>query len=171
MVSLNIQEREEQRALNNGMSRSIWGLLLCWLPLVGLLLSIIGFLKVAVRVTQQHRVRYVAFFTLSFIILAINIGTITGGIWVLTQRSEWVQDAKVKVLSALQLNDYLNPAPFVPEDNYNEGGYYEGNYNEGEYIDPNSPDGMILYDDMQYDENGYPIEDVSTDIIFTKPNH
>lgn len=81
-------EREEGRLLRRGYAHSWAGLLLCWLPVVGLLLSASGFIRVMVRLTRRHRKRRRAYLVFSFIALAVCTGMLLGEIWVYSRDPE-----------------------------------------------------------------------------------
>lgn len=74
-------EREEGRLLRRGFVHSWAGLLLCWLPVVGLLFSVSGFWRVMVRLTKRHRKRRKAYLAFSFIALFVCTGVLLGEIW------------------------------------------------------------------------------------------
>ncbi len=84
-------EREEGRRLKKGFGHSVAGLLTCWLPVVGLLLSVSGFLRVMVRVTKRHRARRRGYLAFSFIVLAICTGVLLGEIWVYSRDPDILQ--------------------------------------------------------------------------------
>lgn len=74
-------EREECAKMGRGLWHSIFALLLCWLPLVGLALAISGFVRQVVRMTVQHRARRVIFTIISFIVLVACIGVLVGEVY------------------------------------------------------------------------------------------
>ena len=82
------QEREEARLLKKGFMHSCISLLLCWLPVVGLLLSISGFWRVFVRLTQKHRVKRAACLVFAFLCLVACTGVLLGEVWVYSRDPE-----------------------------------------------------------------------------------
>lgn len=75
-------EREEARLMRKGFLHSLAGLLLCWLPGVGLLLAISGFVRVMVRITRKFRARRRAYLAFSVIALLLCTGALLGEVWV-----------------------------------------------------------------------------------------
>ncbi|NLG24930.1 MAG: hypothetical protein GX558_06215, partial [Clostridiales bacterium] len=70
------QEREERVKMGRGMLTSIFGLIFCWVPLLGLLLSSVGFVKVSMRLTTRHRARYATYFIATLLILILCTGAL-----------------------------------------------------------------------------------------------
>ena len=70
-------ERDENRKMNQGFENSLFALFLCWLPLVGLLLAMMGFFRQIVRLTDAHRVKHVFFSMFCTLVLIICIGALT----------------------------------------------------------------------------------------------
>ena len=81
-------EREEGRLLRKGLAHSWAGLLLCWLPVIGLAFSASGFWRVMVRLTRRHRKRRKAYLAFSFIVLFICTGVLLGEIWIYSRDPE-----------------------------------------------------------------------------------
>lgn len=75
-------EREEGRLLKRGFVHSCIGLTTCWLPLVGLLFSASGFIRIMVRLTRRHRRRRKKCLVFSFLVLALCTAMLLGEIWV-----------------------------------------------------------------------------------------
>ncbi len=71
-------ERAERAKIARGMWESLFGLIFSWLPGVGLILSVAGFCRQVVRMTEAHRVR--RFFALVFasVVLVASIGALVG---------------------------------------------------------------------------------------------
>ena len=67
-------EREEARLLRKGHVRSWIGLLLSWLPLVGLLFAAGGFFRCKVRLTRKHRRRRAAYLAFAALVMAVAVG-------------------------------------------------------------------------------------------------
>jgi len=81
-------EREEGRLLRRGFAHSCTGLALCWLPPVGLLFAVSGFLRVMVRLTKRHRKKRKACLAFAFLSLTVCIGVLLGEIWVYSRDPE-----------------------------------------------------------------------------------
>jgi len=71
-------ERAECAKISRGLWESLFGLIFSWLPGVGLILSVAGFCRQAVRLTEVHRVR--RFFSMIFasVVLVVSIGGLVG---------------------------------------------------------------------------------------------
>jgi len=67
-------ERAECAKISRGLWESLFGLIFSWLPLVGLVLSVSGFCRQAVRMTEAHKAR--RFFSMAFasVVLVVAIG-------------------------------------------------------------------------------------------------
>lgn len=145
MSETNMNDRAERAKLASGMSNSIVGLCLFWVPIVGLIMTVVGFFRVTVRMLPNNRVRHLVCFVLALTFLAADLGALIGGAWVLTQRPEWVENGKTWMIKKLQLESVFSP----PADNfaggdpyYNEGGLPIGDENgfDGIIDDPNATD-------------------------------
>ena len=78
------QEREERRGMGRGLRASVIALCLCWLPVVGLLLAAIGFIRVAGRVTQAHKARQAVYLAVSLVVLIVCSGALAAEAYVYT---------------------------------------------------------------------------------------
>jgi hypothetical protein len=61
-----------------GMWESLFGLIFCWLPGVGLILSVVGFCRQMVRLTEIHKARKALYTLLSGAVLVVCIGALVG---------------------------------------------------------------------------------------------
>ena len=95
------QEREERRGLGRGMVVSIFGLLFCWVPLLGLLLAGLGFGRVASRVTGRHKGRKAGYCFMSFLILAAATAVLMAECYFYVQNPNIIQEAGMKVYTLL----------------------------------------------------------------------
>ena len=71
-------ERAEGAKISRGLWESLFGLIFSWLPLVGLVLSVTGFCRQAVRLTEAHRVRRFFSMTFASVVLVVAIGGLVG---------------------------------------------------------------------------------------------
>ncbi len=64
--------------MSRGLWESLFGLVFSWLPGVGLLFSVAGFCRQAVRLTEAHKARRV--FTMAFasVVLVVSVGGLVG---------------------------------------------------------------------------------------------
>jgi hypothetical protein len=85
-------ERSERAKIARGMWESLFGLIFCWLPGVGLLLSVAGFCRQVVRLTEAYRVR--RFFALVFasVVLVASIGALMGEAYLYSRNPAIVSD-------------------------------------------------------------------------------
>ncbi len=89
-------EKEERRFMRSGFVRSLLGILLCWLPLVGQLLSVSGYLRQAVRLTRKHRVR-LAFATIFAVLsVIISIGALSAELYIYAKRPDIMEQVKTE---------------------------------------------------------------------------
>ncbi|MGI6172958.1 MAG: hypothetical protein ACOYI8_03560 [Christensenellales bacterium] len=94
-------EKEERRFMRSGFVRSLLGILLCWLPLVGQMLSISGYLRQAVRLTRKHRVR-LAFATIFAVLsVVVSIGALCTELYVYAKRPDIVEQVKTEAQKLL----------------------------------------------------------------------
>lgn len=89
------QDREERTKMGQGMIFAVAGLVLCWLPVVGLLLSIIGFIKLAVRITQRHKKRLVVYTIVGLLSLVVSTGALLGEVWVYSRNPNVLEEVKL----------------------------------------------------------------------------
>ena len=135
------QEREERRALGKGMRTSVIGAVLCWLPLVGLLLSSIGFVQVNRRITNAHRKRQRVYVIVSLLILILCTGVLVTEAYVYTHDPYLVNDMKEWVLDKITGGSYYGGyyyydstyQEYSEQYYYNEDAYtYSEDYEGGE---------------------------------------
>ncbi len=134
------QEREEKRKMNRGVTTSVVALLLCWLPVVGLLLAAIGFIGVIRCITEKHRKRFVASMIAVTLILIVNAGVLSAEVYAYSRDPDIVQNAGTWLLETItgeHADDY----------NYMGGEDYSGDY-QGLGMDGD------LFSDGFYDADG-----------------
>lgn len=100
------QEREERRAMGRGMRRSVVSLFLCWLPVVGVLLSASGFIGICRRVTRAHRVRRTVYLILSLLILILCTGVLFTEAYVYTHDPYLFADLRDWALDTITGGEY-----------------------------------------------------------------
>ncbi len=115
-------ERDESSKMGRGFWHSTFGILLCWVPGLGLLLSISGFCRQAVRLTEKHRVRWLLLLLYGLISLCVSIGAILGGLYAYSRDQQvfvkyatqgWhALTGQTALPGQLPVNDYTgNPNP------------------------------------------------------------
>ncbi len=103
--------------MGRGLRASVIALLLCWLPVVGLLLSAVGFIHVAGRVTQAHKARQVVYLAVSLVVLIVCSGALAAEAYVYTHDPYLVADVRDWVLDKVTGGSYY-------------GGYYDDTYQQ-----------------------------------------
>jgi len=84
------QEREERSKLGRGMVLSLFGLIFCWVPVLGQLLTTVGFIQVIARFTQAHRVRQVVYSMISFVFVGASVGALMLTLWMYGQNPDFI---------------------------------------------------------------------------------
>jgi hypothetical protein len=74
-------EREEREAMGRGLWHSLFGILFCWLPGVGLAFGVSGFARQVVRLTQRYRVRLAFYLLASVLSLAVCIAVLAAELY------------------------------------------------------------------------------------------
>ena len=128
------QEREERRALGRGMRTSIFALILFWVPLLGLILSSVGFIRINRRITNVHRKRQRVYVVISLVILLICTAALFYEAWIYTHEPYIFTDIKNSILERLTDGGYYG-GYYYYDDTYEQytQQYYE---NEGAYTYP-----------------------------------
>lgn len=137
------QEREEKRRIASGVKTSVFGLILCWVPVLGALLSSIGFVRVCGTITQRYRKRFRTGLLVTLIILIISLSVLTFEVyqythypWIVDDMSNWFME---RILGQYT-DSYDYGGQYVPSMGmddvlysgaYNENGYYN---DRGEFI-------------------------------------
>lgn len=122
-------ERDECAKMWRGFWHSTFGILLCWVPLVGLLLSISGFARQMVRMTEQYKKRLFLFIVYGLLSLMVSIGAIVYGLYSYSRDPDILSKATLQVWTALTGQKSLpgQPAPTDYTGNPNPGlGTYVG---------------------------------------------
>ena len=78
-------EREENSKMWRGFWHSTFGILFCWVPLLGLFLSVSGFARQVVRMTEKHRFQMAVLLLYGFLSLCVSTGAIFGGLYLYSQ--------------------------------------------------------------------------------------
>ena len=101
------QEREERAKLKQGLLLAVFGLIFCWVPFLGLLLAVIGFLKVFVRITKRYKRRRTAYIALALSMLVICTGALMGEIYMYADNPNIIGDTGMWIFSKLTGMDVL----------------------------------------------------------------
>lgn len=116
------QEREERHGLGRGMVVSVFGLLFCWVPLLGLLLAGVGFCKVISRVTVRHKTRRALYTVVSFLILAAVTAALMGECYLYVQNPNIIRETGMRVYTWVTGETELPGASDPLEDYYQTDG-------------------------------------------------
>lgn len=109
------QERDECAKMWRGFWHSTFGIVFCWVPLVGLVLSISGFARQVVRMTDKYKKRWILFLAYGLLSLVISIGAITYGLYAYVQDSEVFTKIGTSVWTAITGQPSL-PGQLPPTD-------------------------------------------------------
>ncbi|MDL2207081.1 hypothetical protein LJC33_09290 [Eubacteriales bacterium OttesenSCG-928-N13] len=121
------------------------------MPLVGLILSISGFARQVVRVTDRYKGRLVVFIVYGLISLSIAIGAILGGLYYYSRNPDMFTNAGRWIWTQMTGNEQL-PGEVPPMD-YTDTGMH----GLGEYEDP------TMEDDLPEDDEPLPDDDFGED--------
>lgn len=127
--------------MSRGLWESLFGLLFSWLPGVGLILSVAGFCRQAVRLTEKHRAR--RFFSMAFasVVLVAAIGVLVGEAYLYSRDPGFVSKAGLKVWQGITgqtalpgtgagevvaVDESGMPLDVVPDEYYTDGQTEEG---------------------------------------------
>ncbi len=142
-------ERAESAKISRGLWESLFGLMLSWLPGVGLILSVAGFCRQAVRLTEAHRVK--RFFAMAFasVALVAAIGILVGEAYLYSRNPDIVNQSGLWIWQKVTGQEAL---PGAVEAGYpEEGDYYAG--------DGQMEEGDLPVGDGQMEEGDLPVGD------------
>jgi hypothetical protein len=166
-------ERAENAKITRGLWESLFGLLLCWLPGVGLILSVAGFCRQAVRMTEAYKVRRAFSLILASVVLVAAIGVFVAEAYLYSRNPNIVGETglwlwqKVTGQEALPGTD-LGEVPSAEGDLQPEEGdvpdeYHtdEGQMEEGDVPtgDEQMEEGDVPVDDSQIEEGDVPVSE------------
>ena len=156
-----VQERAEKRRIASGVKLSVFGLLLCWVPFLGVLLSSVGFVKVMSSTTARYRARQRSGTAIAALILAVSLAVTTAEVYQYTHNPWLLDDLGSWVLDRLTGGDYsgsydysnqYNPSMGMSDDLYAQGYTPSGYYDEsGAFVPYAEADGAP---DGEYETGG-----------------
>ena len=135
------QEREERRRMNRGVTTSVVALLLCWLPVVGLLLAAIGFIGVMRTVTQRYAKQFKISLIAVIVILVICAGVLTAEVYAYSRDPNIIENAGTWLLEAITGQH---------TDDYNYAGGMDYSYSDSQGLGMDS----TLFTNGYYDADG-----------------
>ncbi len=95
------QEREERQRMGRSVTTSVIALLLCWVPILGILLAAIGFIGVMRTITERHRKRFVISLIAVTIILVICAGVLTAEVYAYSRDPNLLENAGTRLLEII----------------------------------------------------------------------
>jgi len=87
------QERDERRKMGKGMSTSVAALVLCWAPVLGVLLAAIGHISVMRCITAKYKKRFFVYSVLTVLILILCTGVLVVEVYAYSRNPDIVSDA------------------------------------------------------------------------------
>ena len=143
--------------MSRGLWESLFGLLFSWLPGVGLILSVAGFCRQAVRLTEKHRAR--RFFSMAFasVVLVAAIGALVGEAYLYSRDPGFVSKAGLKIWQSVTGQAALpgsEAGGFVMVD---ENGIPLEDVPDEYYTDEQTEEGDVPTGDEQMEEGDVPV--------------
>lgn len=144
------QERDERRKMGKGMSASVAALILCWAPVLGVLLAAIGHISVMRCITVKYRKRFVAYSVLTVLILIVCTGVLVVEVYAYSRNPNIVADTGSWLLETITGqsvdgsylgDDYTGDYGFgmgMNEDLFSQG-YYDSDGNFTYYPEKEPP--------------------------------
>lgn len=87
--------------MNRGVVTSVSALLLCWVPVLGVLLAAIGFIGVMRCITERYKTRFVLSLIAVTLILVLCVGVLTAEVYAYSRDPDIVQNTGEWLLEAL----------------------------------------------------------------------
>lgn len=95
------QERDERRKMGKGMTTSVTALILCWVPLLGVLLAAIGHISVMRCITVKFRKRFLVYSVLTVLILILCAGVLVVEVYAYSRNPNIVADTGTWLLESI----------------------------------------------------------------------
>ncbi len=100
--------------MGRSVTTSVVALLLCWVPVLGIILSAIGFIGVMRTITEKHKRRFVVSLIATIIILVICTGVLTAEVYAYSRDPDLLQNAGIRLLEIIT-------GEYVDDYNYSGG--------------------------------------------------
>lgn len=117
-------EKEEKRRISKGLTTSIIALLLCWLPVVGLILAAVGFIGIMGSITIRHKKRFVLSLIASILILIICVGMLTFEVFAYSRDPNILENTGTWLLEVIT-GEYADDYNYMGGEDYS-GDFYQG---------------------------------------------
>ena len=108
--------------MSRGVTTSVVALLLCWLPVVGILLAAIGFIGVMRCITQKYKKRFVVSTIAVTLILIINAGVLSAEVYAYSRDPNIVQNAGTWLLETIT-GEYADDYNYMGGEDYSDMDY------------------------------------------------
>lgn len=158
--------------MSRGLWESLFGLLFSWLPGVGLILSVAGFCRQAVRLTEKHKARRFISMAFASVVLVAAIGVLVGEAYLYSRDPGFVSKAGLKIWQSVTgqtalpgtgagevvaVDESGMPLDVVPDEYYTDEQTEEGDVPTG---DEQMEEGdMPVSGDEQMEEGDVPVGD------------
>jgi len=126
------QDREEKRKMSRGVTTSVVALLLCWAPVLGVLLSAIGFIGVSKCITERYVKRFVVSMVAVTLILIICVGVFTFEVYAYSRDPNIVQNTGTWLLEVIT-GEYADDYNYLGGVDYSDSGDQGLGYNDDLY--------------------------------------
>lgn len=129
------QDREEKRKMSRGVTTSVAALLLCWAPVLGVLLAAVGFISVMRCITERYVKKFVVSVIAVTLILVICVGVFTFEVYAYSRDPNIVQNTGTWLLEVIT-GEHADDYNYMGGTDYSDGdslglGYNDQLYSEG----------------------------------------
>lgn len=155
--------------MSRGLWESLFGLFFSWLPGVGLILSVVGFCRQAVRLTEKHKARRFVSMAFASVVLVAAIGVLVGEAYLYSRDPGFAAKAGLKLWQSVtgqaalpgtdagevaQVDESGMPLEAVPDEYYTDVQTEEGDVPTG---DVQMEEGDVPTGDEQMEEGDVPV--------------
>ena len=118
------QEKEEKRKIGKGLTTSVVALLLCWVPVIGLILASVGFIGIMGSITVRYKKKFVISMIASVLILIICVGVFTFEIFAYSRDPNILENTGTWLLETIT-GEYADDYNYMGGDDYS-GDEFQG---------------------------------------------
>ncbi len=131
------QDREEKRKMSRGVTTSVAALLLCWAPVLGVLLAAVGFINVMRCITERYVKKFVVSVIAVTLILVICVGVFTFEVYAYSRDPNIVQNTGTWLLEVIT-GEHADDYNYMGGTDYSDGDSLGLGYNDQLYSDGTS---------------------------------
>lgn len=131
------QDREEKRKMSRGVTTSVAALLLCWAPVLGVLLAAVGFISVMRCITERYVKKFVVSVIAVTLILVICVGVFTFEVYAYSRDPNIVQNTGTWLLEVIT-GEHADDYNYMGGTDYSDGDSLGLGYNDQLYSDGTS---------------------------------